>query len=46
MRGESREIARLRNILKDTQVGRVVLNIGGQMFETSHLTFQQNPDSI
>ena len=45
-RRKQREIARLRNILKETQEGRVVLNIGGQRFETSRLTLQQDPDSI
>ena len=45
-RRKQREIARLKNILKETQEGRVVLNIGGQRFETSRLTLQQDPDSI
>ena len=45
-RRKHREIARLRNILKETQGGRVVLNIGGQRFETSRLTLQQDPDKI
>ena len=45
-RRKQREIAKLRNILKETQEGRVVLNIGGQRFETSRLTLQQDPDSI
>ena len=45
-RRKRREIARLRNILKETQEGRVVLNIGGQRFQINRLTLQQDPDSI
>ena len=42
----AQELEKLQTYLEETQKGRVILNIGGQRFETSKPTLQKDPESL